>query len=237
MTTTSVPQGPTCSTSKVEPTSTPTSRLSWPPRTVDYPCWSASRSTASRAVGIEVDRIPGALEPMATVLDDYPFDIRLGSVHWLGSWLFDDYHTPAFAQEWETRDASTVWATYVDAVAELAASGMVDVLAHLDVIKVAGHRPDDCEAHQVRLVDAVIASGLTVEVSSAGWRKPADEMYPAPAVLDRLLAAGVAVTTASDAHEPGHLGAFYDRLEAELTARGVTELTSFDRRVPRPVPL
>ncbi len=102
-------------------------------------------------IGIEVDRIPGAIEPMAQLLDDYPFDVRLGSVHWLGSWLIDDYGNPSFAREWATRSTDDVWRQYIDAIDELAMSGMVDVLAHLDVVKVAGRRPDDVTAHEDRL--------------------------------------------------------------------------------------
>lgn len=187
-------------------------------------------------IGIEVDRIPGAIEPMARVLDDYPFDVRLGSVHWLGSWLFDDYGNPAFAREWATRSVDEVWRQYVDAIEELAMSGLVDVLAHLDVVKVAGHRPDEVTPHEARLADIAVVSGLAVEVSSAGWRKPCDELYPSPALLGRLVAAGVPLTTASDAHTLEHLGWKFDRLTAELDGRGVTELTSFDRRAPRKVP-
>ncbi len=186
-------------------------------------------------IGIEVDRIPGAIEPMARVLDDYPFDVRLGSVHWLGSWLFDDYGNPTFAHEWEIRAVDDVWGAYVEAIDELAMSGTVDVLAHLDVVKVAGHRPDDAAPHEDRLAEIVAASGLAVEVSSAGWRKPCEEFYPSPTLLDRLVAAGVPLTTASDAHTLEHLGWGYDRLAAELDCRGVTELTSFDRRVARKV--
>ena len=37
-------------------------------------------------------------------------------------------------------------------------------------------------------------------MSSAGWRKPCAEAYPAPPLLARFHALGVPVTTASDAH-------------------------------------
>jgi histidinol-phosphatase (PHP family) len=188
-------------------------------------------------IGIEVDRIPGAIEPMKNVLDEYPFDVRLGSVHWLGSWLFDDYLNPAFAAEWATRDHTQVWTSYIDAIEELAHSGLADVLAHLDVIKVAGHRPDDLVVMEDRLAKVVAGSAMTVEVSSAGWRKPADEMYPSPTLLDRLVDLGVPLTTASDAHVTEHLGWEYNTLRRELTDRGVTELTCFTQRIPRRIPL
>jgi len=188
-------------------------------------------------VGIEVDRIPGAIEPMGTLLDEYPFDIRLGSVHWLGSWLFDDYGTPTFAREWERRDTADVWTAYIDAIEELATSGLTDVLAHLDVIKVAGHRPPDLASFEARLAAVVVSSGMAVEVSSAGWRKPAAELYPSPPLLDRLVAAGVELTTASDAHVHDHLGWEYDRLRSELDSRGVRELATFEQRERRPHPI
>ena len=100
---------------------------------------------------------------------------------------------------------------------------------------VAGHRPDDVTPHEDRLAEIVVASGLAVEVSSAGWRKPCGEFYPSPTLLDRLVTEGVPLTTASDAHTLEHLGWDYDRLSAELDSRGITELVSFDRRIPRKV--
>lgn len=186
-------------------------------------------------IGLEVDRIPGAIDAMGAVLDDYPFDFRLGSVHWLGSWLFDAYDNETFAKGWQDPNTEDAWVAYVDAVAELARSGTVDALAHLDLIKVAGFRPHNLNQIEDRLADEVIASGLAVEISSAGWRKPAAELYPSPRLLDRFVAEGVPLTTASDAHTTHTLGENYDRLRSELASRGVTELTAFDQRVPRTV--
>ncbi|MEL7208960.1 MAG: PHP domain-containing protein, partial [Actinomycetota bacterium] len=55
-------------------------------------------------VGLEVDWWPGADRAMAAVLDDYPFDVLLGSVHWIDEWLFDAYDTPAFARRRQRQD-------------------------------------------------------------------------------------------------------------------------------------
>lgn len=181
-------------------------------------------------IGLEVDYLPGCLEPMESVLSDYPFDVLLGSVHWLDDWLFDAYGIEAFAAAWRTRDTNDVWTTYVDAVAELAASGLVDVLAHVDVIKVAGYRPADETAHWARLVSALSSSDVVVEVSTAGLFKPVSELYPAPGLLDRLTEAGVGVTTASDAHQVEHVGRSFDSARHELERRGITKLATFSRR-------
>ncbi len=184
-------------------------------------------------VGMEVDHLPGTAEAMAGVLDDYPFDILLGSVHWLDDWLFDAYGIEVFGAEWQTRDTDDVFSDYVDAVLEIANTGMIDVLAHIDVIKIAGYLPERLEEHERRLVDGVAAAGVAVELSSAGLQKPVADTYPSGDLLDLLVEAGVPLTTASDAHVVDQVGRDMDRLAAELDRRGVDTLATFRRRERR----
>lgn len=181
-------------------------------------------------VGLEVDHLPGATEAMSTVLAEYPFDVLLGSVHWLDEWLFDAYGTEAFAARWNDRDLDEVFAQYVDAVLDLAASGTVDVLAHLDVIKVAGHRAPRLAEHEARLVEGLAQTDIAIEFSSAGFRKPVADTYPSASLLDGLLAAGLPLTTASDAHRVEQIGAGFDVLRRALDERGVHGLATFRRR-------
>lgn len=190
----------------------------------------AQRQGLPLLVGLEVDHLPGTTEAMANVLADYPFDVLLGSVHWLDDWLFDAYGNPVFAQEWIDRDTDDVFSRYVDAVLELARSGLVDVLAHLDVIKVAGHIASRLSEHESRLVEGLAATNMAIEFSSAGLRKPAEATYPSLPLLDRIIAAGLALTTASDAHTVDQIGAGFDTLTAELDNRRVRHLVTFDRR-------
>jgi histidinol-phosphatase (PHP family) len=181
-------------------------------------------------IGLEVDYLPGANEAIADLLDPYPFDVLLGSVHWLGSWLFDAYGDATFAAEWASRDTGNVWDAYADAVVDLVQSGHVDVIAHLDVIKVAGHRPHDVETFESRLRDALVTSGTVVEISTAGWRKPADELYPSPTILRDLHEHGVAFTTASDAHRADQIGYRFGDLRRELGDIGIDVLATFKQR-------
>jgi len=39
--------------------------------------------------GLEVDYFPDQMDQVAALLGNYPFDVLLGSVHWIGAWLFD----------------------------------------------------------------------------------------------------------------------------------------------------
>jgi histidinol-phosphatase (PHP family) len=190
-------------------------------------------------LGLEVDFYPGRMDDVARLLQGYPFDVLLGSVHWLGAWGFDNWEVAAFAAAWESRAIDDVWRSYTDALEELAASGTCDVLAHPDLVKVYGRRPgastvDECHA---RMAEAAARSGMAAEVSSAGLRKPADEAYPAPSLLDAFHRLGVPVTTASDAHHLDHVADRRPELRELLAASGYDELCGFDHRVARAVAL
>ncbi|GAC1387343.1 MAG: histidinol-phosphatase [Acidimicrobiales bacterium] len=188
-------------------------------------------------VGMEVDYYPGRMDKVAALLDGYPFDVLLGSVHWLGAWMFDDLDSAIAVGEWDSRRVEEVWHHYTLALEELAATGAVDVLAHPDLCKVTGRRPAVPAEFYDRMAEAAASAGIAAEVSSAGWRKPAAEEYPAPPLLERFHARGVAITTASDAHQVEDVAARSGDLERIVRAAGYTELRAFSGRHPRAVPI
>jgi histidinol-phosphatase (PHP family) len=73
-------------------------------------------------IGLEVDYYADQMDVIAPLLAQYPFDVLIGSVHWLGTWQFDDYDVPTHAHEWTVRDVDQCWADYARAIEELAAS-------------------------------------------------------------------------------------------------------------------
>jgi len=202
---------------------------------------AAKKAGLDVVLGLEVDHYPGRMDKVAALLDGYPFDVLLGSVHWLGAWGFDNYEDPVVGAGWEGRSAEDVWNRYTTAVEELASSGVCDVVAHPDLAKVTGRRPAVVDEYHDRIAETIAGNGLAAEVSSAGWRKPAAEAYPAPGLLARLGAAGVPVTTASDAHHLSEVGAGVQDLRPLLAAAGYDSITAFRARRPvsvglRPVP-
>ncbi len=54
-------------------------------------------------IGLEVDYYEGRMDTVADLLAGYPFDVLLGSVHWVGGWRFDDLDDPVSMAEWSTR--------------------------------------------------------------------------------------------------------------------------------------
>lgn len=190
-------------------------------------------------LGLEVDHYSGRMDEVGRLLDGYPFDVLLGSIHWLGAWGFDNYDDPVFGPEWDARDVEDVWRAYTDALDELAASGTCDVLAHPDLVKITGRFPSPAavdECHH-RMAEIAARSGMAAEVSSAGWFKPVGEAYPAPTLLQRFHAAGVPITTASDAHKLERVAVKRPEIRQLVQAAGYDKLCAFDGRKPREVPL
>ena len=181
-------------------------------------------------LGLEVDHYAGRMEKVATLLKGYPFDVLLGSVHWVGAWGFDQLGDPVVNAEWDSRSIESVWDAYTEALEELAASGVCDVLAHADLVKVDGRRPAVPDEWYDRMAEAAASSGMAAEVSSAGWRKPVAEAYPAPALLSRFRKAGVPATTASDSHGLGDVASRSADLRSLLADAGYETLTAFRAR-------
>jgi len=186
-------------------------------------------------LGLEVDFFPETIDAVLDLLEPYPWDYLIGSVHWIGGWAIDASHS---LYEFERRGVVAAWRQYFELEAQLAASGAVDVLAHVDVIKKYGLRPDaDPRDWYDSVVAAAAASGTAVEVSSQGLRKPAREVYPAPAFLKRFHAAGVPITLASDAHTPDEAAWGHEEVVAAAKAAGYTTRLRFERRQRVEVPL
>ena len=186
-------------------------------------------------LGLEVDYYQDRMDDVADLLHGYPFDVLLGSVHWLGTWRFDVLSDPQVLAEWDHRDIDAVWEEYTRAMEELGASGVCDVFAHPDLVKIAGRRPAVPDEFYDRITEAAVRSGMAAEVSSAGWRKPVGEEYPAPPLLRRFVEQGVPLTTASDAHTLPDVAERADDLRTLLTDAGVSSLRGFRKREPHEI--
>lgn len=188
-------------------------------------------------LGMEVDYYAGRMHEVEELLKGYPFDVLLGSVHWMGTWRFDVLNDPIVMAEWEVRDIDAVWDEYTRAMEELGASGVCDVFAHPDLVKIAGRVPAVPDEFYDRITEAAVSSGMAAEVSSAGWRKPLGEEYPAPPLLKRFVDAGVPLTTASDAHSLPDVADRADDMRDLLLRAGVTSLQGYHDRTPYSVPV
>ena len=181
-------------------------------------------------LGLEVDYVPGREDETRALLAPYPWDYLLGSVHFIDGLAVDG--EPGLHDELGVEEA---WRRYFDTLARAAHSGLFDSLSHPDLVKVLGHRAPDFDYGPI--ADAIAESGVAVEVSTAGLRKPVGELYPHPDFLAACRTRGVPVTTGSDAHSPDVVGRDFDRARELLRAAGYETVTVFERRSARQEPI
>jgi histidinol-phosphatase (PHP family) len=207
---------------------------------IDDYCGFVREQTDLR-LGIEADFIPGAEDRIANLLEARDFDYVVGSVHFLRE---DSLDTDDYSVWGSGRSPEEIWREYFRTLGEAARSGLFDILAHPDLVKVWGsahpERPlpkGDLRRYYELAIDGIAESGIAIEVSTAGLRKRAREIYPAPAFLEMCLEAGAPVALSSDAHRPEDVGADYDQALELLDRVGVSELCVFERRERRLEPI
>ena len=216
-----------------------------------HPLWRASatddldayagfvREQTDLKLGIEADWIGGREDRMATLLDSHDWDFVVGSVHFVGEHAVD--HDGYEVWDHRSQRPDELWRRYFRTLGEAARSGLFDILAHPDLIKIWGrNRPvpeGDLRRYYELAMDGIVESGIAIELSTAGLRKPVGELYPARAFLEMCLDAGCPVALSSDAHVPGDVGRDYDRALELLDDCGVRELAVFERRERRLEPI
>lgn len=182
--------------------------------------------------GIELDNDPqtGALGREWVERNWDQLDLVLGSIHYLNrpDQMFDT--VPAGAEQFRSGDEDEIYADYFRRVEDLAETGLVDCLAHFDLVKIHGHRPSVPVSSLVgEALDVICSRGLVLELSTAGWRKPINELYPSDEIIKLAQERGIPFTVASDAHSPVQVGDNYSTLAEKMRLLGIKEICIFNR--------
>ncbi len=163
-------------------------------------------------LGYEVDYLPGYMD--SRVLNAN-VDYLIGSVHFIDGWGFDN---PEFIGRYEKMDIDEIWQKYFDAVENMAKERLFDIVGHLDLIKVFKFMPNrSIDEIAKGALDAIAESGMSIEINSAGLRKPIKEPYPSLILLKMARDRDIPITFGSDAHSPDQVG--YGREEAYKLAK------------------
>ncbi len=173
----------------------------------------------------EVDYLEGHMDERILRAD---VDYLIGSVHFLGTWGFDN---PEFIEEYKTKDIDSIYRDYFASIEALAKSNHFDIVGHLDLIKVFGFRPStDVRLLAKDAIKAIKKADMVVELSSAGYRKPVKEAYPSDDLLSLIAEANIPITFSSDAHHPKQVGFKSKELEAKAKAFGYDKCATFSKR-------
>lgn len=185
------------------------------------------------------------LDLLENGLRSLDLDFVLGGVHLIGRWALDWSEEEFLKCRDLFGSLESAFTRYFEAVGKLADSGLVDSIAHLDVIKKynAGERHFSERSRWYReLVDRCLRrianTGVAMEVSTAGFRRPVRALYPSDWILREAKDLGIRVTVGTDHHKMDEkITTGLDRAEEALRAAGYESYLVFDKRRPTSINL
>ncbi|MEI4800680.1 histidinol phosphate phosphatase domain-containing protein [Bacillus sp. FJAT-51639] len=188
-------------------------------------------------LGLEADYFIGGEEELTKLLTLGNWDYVIGSVHFINGWGFDNPDTDDYFRQ---HNLHVLYQTFFQTLEKAIRSGLFDIVAHLDNIKVFNYRIDENEQlpYYEKIAKALIETNTATEVNAGlYYRYPVREMCPSPLFLQRLVQYGVPITISSDAHFPNDLGSYVQENIETLRNHGVTHVATFEKRIRNMKPL
>jgi len=177
-------------------------------------------------VSVEADYVQGHEDALLGILDSYEFDYVLGGVHFMDGWLIDD---PEQVHRYLEERVAEIYRRYFANVQRAMRLGVFDVIAHLDLPKKFGHLPEEDLSDLVaETLDVAKETDSVLEVSTAGLRKPTNEIYPSPSILSMMRERDIPIVLSSDSHDPNDVGQGYDVSIALVRQAGYDEIATFE---------
>ena len=188
--------------------------------------------------GVEVGephRFPGEAQ---SLIESYPYDYVIGSLHYAGDdFIFDN-------ELLERKGVDEIMQSYFLELGEMTRAAQFDILGHPDVPVRNGkpiwgsYDPRRYEALIRIVLQNCIDRGIALEVNSGGLRRPAKNLMPDPMIL-RWYAemGGWRLTLGSDAHTSADVGLHLDQVLRAIRDAGLKSLTRYERRQPSLLPL
>lgn len=179
-------------------------------------------------IGLEVDYRPGEENKIRKVLESFPFDYVIGSVHEISGWAFD---APGEGKRHREQEPDGLYQAYFTLVAQAARSSLFTTLGHLDLIKIYGVRPktDILELAEDTLTAAKEA-GCAIEINTNGRNKPIGEFYPEERLVREIIRRDIPITLGSDAHEAKAVGRDLGEALGILRRLGAKAIMGFEQR-------
>ncbi|MFC3389069.1 histidinol phosphate phosphatase domain-containing protein [Salinicoccus sesuvii] len=188
-------------------------------------------------LGLEADFFPGGKDELRALIADHPWDYVIGSVHFVEGWGFDN---PETVDVFKERDLIELYQLHTSYVCQAIESGLFDIIAHLDNLKLFSYRPDEglLETYYEKVASSLKAHNVASEVNTGlSYRYPIKEACPSPRYLKLLQAHGVPLTLSSDAHYPDDLGTNLDWAQKMLMINGYEAISTFTKRQRVQVPI
>lgn len=188
--------------------------------------------------GAEVDFNTGIASQVEWFLASHAYDFVIGSVHYGygGQIIFPDYFIG--------KSLDDVFLPYYEQIQAAVETGWFDTIGHLDLpkrYKPAEHGPYDPERYRSSLqhiFTALIDRGTSFEINTSGLRQSPKASMPGPRIVGWYVeAGGTLITTGTDSHIPGTIGAGLPETLEMLRLCGIHVVSSFRKRQRTSVPI
>lgn len=158
--------------------------------------------------GLEVCYVPEQEEFIRDVLENYHFDFLVGAIHSIDGILYD----MGFSKQllWDVQDVNAIYKRYYELIFLLIKSDLFTQLAHPDTIKMFSYYPTyDITPTYHELAELLVAHKMKAENNTGcHYRYKHKDIGLSDALLTILKSHNVDMITASDAHQPDHVGSF-----------------------------
>ena len=186
--------------------------------------------------GLEIEYIPGTEDRIEKILKSFPLDYCIGSVHSIGGWVFDH---PDYKNKFNERKIDDIYSDYFQLLKNAVNSGYFDIIGHIDLIKIFGHRPDNLDIMELinPVLELICSNEIVLEINTNGLNKPIGEIYPSRQIIQRACEMGIYFTLGSDAHTPERVGENLKDAAEILIEFGYDEIITFENRQKKVIKL
>lgn len=162
--------------------------------------------------GIELEYFPGHERKIEEIVDEYPFDFILGSLHYIRG--IDIGSSNTLPQFFNGRPVEKSLNIYYEDWSKAAETGFFDVLAHPDYFRRYLHHSEiknltweQYGSTVFKAFDVLKTNNVGIEVNTSGYTHGLDSAYPILEFIKSARSAGVKIVTiGSDTHKVEGLG-------------------------------
>lgn len=188
--------------------------------------------------GAEVDFNTGIAAQVESFLGAHTYDFIIGSVHYgaNGQIIFPEY--------FDGKSLDDVFLPYYEQIQAAAETGWFDTIGHIDLPKrykpsnLGAYDPERYRSSLQHIFTALIAHQTSFEINTSGLRQGPKASMPGPRIVEWYVeAGGTLITTGTDSHVPGTIGAGLPETLDMLALCGIDDVSSFQARQRRQVPI
>lgn len=172
-------------------------------------------------IGIEVCYSPEGENFLCRMLERYPFDYKIGSVH-----LIQDKHYKTAIEQFKSR--KVVGSLYYGLILKAIKSGLFDIIGHIEVARREGipglqHYPDTL----LEICDELNKNKCAVEINTK-WLVKHGQIIPDRETLMIMKSKDVKLVFGSDAHHIDRIGFELDNASSTISEAGYRDFSSLD---------